>query len=80
MKSSRSIKLKFLKTKRALNETIKRIMDINRERKYIKFSAQEDKRRAELAEELKILNATAEIQSKALKTYEHKLEKQFARH
>ncbi len=76
--NSRSIKLKFLKTKRALNDTINRIMAINRERKYVHFLPDEEKRRAELAEELKVLNATAEFQSKVLKTYELKIEKQKA--
>jgi hypothetical protein len=63
---------KFIKTRMALAETMQRIMDLNKFRK--KTSTMPEVASPELlAEELKVLNATAEIQATVLKRYESKL-------
>lgn len=63
---------KFIKTRMALAETMQRIMDLNKFRK--RTSTMPEVASPEsLAEELKVLNATAEIQATVLKRYESKL-------
>lgn len=70
-----SIRRKLLKTKFALDETIKRIMDINRKRKG--FSRLADKSyKDQFAEELKVLNATADIQARVLKKYQKEIKRE----
>lgn len=64
---------KFIRTKMALADTMQKIMDLNRRRKQTS-TMPELVEPNELAEELKVLNATAEIQAKVLKRYERELE------
>lgn len=63
---------KFIRTRMALAETMQKIMDLNRTRKLTSTMPVVGKQE-ELAEELKILNATAEIQNKVMKRYEAEL-------
>lgn len=67
----RNLKYNYLKTKIALSDTIQQLLDINRKRRYFK---KDDERSDLLAEELKVLNATAEIQARALKTYKQHID------
>ncbi len=63
---------KFIRTRMALAETMQKIMDLNRTRK-LTSTMPEAGKQEELAEELKILNATADIQNKVMKRYEAQL-------
>ena len=68
----RSLLRKFLKTRQALDETMQKILEINRKRKAY-FAQPDPEEKYELAEELRVLNATADIQARALQTYQQKL-------
>lgn len=72
--STKSIKRKWLKTKIALNETVQKILEINRYRKRMQQlrSCPIDR---DFDEELKVLNATAEMQSRVLQHYGRQLQK-----
>ena len=72
MNTRRNLKYKYLKTKIALSQTIQQLLDINRKRKFFR---EDPEREQELNEELKVLNATAEIQARSLKSYEESLQK-----
>ncbi len=75
MSTRRNIKYHYLKTKMALNETVQRILDINRKRR---FFGKDPVRKEELNEELKVLNAVAENQALRLKTIEVKMSQESA--
>ena len=72
MSTRRNLKYKYLKTKIALSQTIQQLLDINRKRKFFREDPQKE---SELNEELRVLNATAEMQARSLKSYEESLEK-----
>ena len=72
MSTKRNLKYKYLKTKIALSQTIQQLLDINRKRKFFREDPQKE---SELNEELRVLNATAEMQARSLKSYEESLEK-----
>ncbi|WP_116106637.1 hypothetical protein [Lewinella sp. IMCC34191] len=72
MSTRRNLKYKYLKTKIALSQTIQQLLEINRKRKFFR---EDPKRETQLNEELKVLNATAEIQARTLKSYEESLQK-----
>ena len=72
MSTRRNLKYKYLKTKIALSQTIQQLLDINRKRKFFREDPQKE---LELNEELRVLNATAEMQARSLKSYEESLEK-----
>lgn len=69
---------KVVRTKMALADTMQKIMDLNRRRKQIS-TLDNFEPRVELSEELKVLNATAEIQAKVLKRYEDRLSQDLRR-
>ncbi|NJB87724.1 hypothetical protein GGR26_003508 [Lewinella marina] len=71
MSTRRNLKYKYLKTKIALSQTIQQLLDINRKRRYFKEDPQREQK---LNEELKVLNATAEIQARTLKSYEESIQ------
>ncbi len=75
MSTRRNIKYHYLKTKMALNETVQRILDINRKRRYF---GEDPVRKEELNEELKVLNAVAENQALRLKTIEVRMSQENA--
>lgn len=70
MSTRRNIKYHYLKTKIALNETVQRILDINRKRR---FFGEDASRKEALNEELKVLNAVAENQALRLRTFEARM-------
>lgn len=70
MSTKRNIKYHYLKTKIALNETVQRILDINRKRR---FFGEDASRKEALNEELKVLNAVAENQALRLRTFEARM-------
>ncbi len=70
MSTKRNIKYHYLKTKIALNETVQRILDINRKRR---FFGEDESRKEALNEELKVLNAVAENQALRLRTFEARM-------
>ena len=72
MSTRRNLKYKYLKTKIALSQTVQQLLEINRKRKFFR---EDPKRANELNEELRVLNATAEIQARTLKSYEESLER-----
>jgi len=67
MSSKKNIKYHYLKTKIALSETVQRILDINRKRRYF---GEDDQGKEKLNEELKVLNAVAENQALRLRSFE----------
>jgi hypothetical protein len=67
MSTRRNVKYHYLKTKKALNDTMQRILDINRKRR---FFGEDASRKEALNEELKVLNAVAENQALRLRTFE----------
>lgn len=56
----------------ALSETMQKILDLNRDRKRMK-EHQICEINRDYEEELRVLNATAELQSKVLRVYDEKL-------
>jgi hypothetical protein len=75
MSTRRNIKYRYLKTKIALNETVQRILDINRKRR---FFGEDPAKKEALNEELKVLNAVAENQAMRLKTFEVRMSRESA--
>ncbi|MEL7162805.1 MAG: hypothetical protein AAFN92_18755 [Bacteroidota bacterium] len=61
MSTRRNIKYHYLKTKVALNQTVQAILDINKKRRR---QDPDQRKREELNEELKVLNAVAENQAR----------------
>lgn len=66
---------KFIRTRMALADTMQSILDLNKARKLTSTMPADVGKNEALAEELKILNATAEIQNEVLKRYEAVLSK-----
>lgn len=73
MSKRRNIKYHYLKTKMALNETVQAILNINRKRR---FFGEDEARKAELNEELRVLNAVAENHAMRLRSFEYRLAQQ----
>ena len=71
MSPARNLKYRYLKSKMALGQTVQAILDINRKRR---ISREDSNVQAELAEELKVLNAVAENHAMVLRTYEQRLQ------
>ncbi|MCP9235926.1 hypothetical protein [Lewinella sp. JB7] len=71
MSTRKHLKYKYLKTKIALSQTIQQLLEINRKRRFFK---EDPVRENKLNEELKVLNATAEIQARTLKSYEESIQ------
>ena len=70
MTTRKQLKYKYLKTKIALSNTIQQLLDINRKRRYVREDPQ---RETKLNEDIRILNATAEIQARNLRRYEENM-------
>ncbi len=70
MSTRRKLKQKYLKTKIALSQTIQQLLELNRKRRYVKEDPLQEQR---LNEEVKVLNATAEIQARSMKSYEESI-------
>jgi len=71
MSPARNLKYRYLKSKMAHGQTVQAILDINRKRR---ISREDSNVQAELAEELKVLNAVAENHAMVLRTYEQRLQ------
>lgn len=72
---TRAIKRKWLKAKLTLDESIHRILEINRRKKHLSFFPNNNQQEKDLNEELRLLNRIAEQQAHLLKHYELKLAK-----
>lgn len=70
---ARSIKLKLRKAKLTLNQTLQKILDINRLRKQLPNFDNAKQLQKQLKEELRILNKIVEHQAKLIKYYERTL-------
>jgi len=70
----RSIKRKLVKARIALNQTVQKILDINRKRKNLTYLENANIQRQHLETELRVLNKIAEQQVGMIKKYEHGLE------
>ncbi len=73
MSTRRNLKYKYLKTKAALSDTVQKLLDINRKRRFTMFDPGKQEK---LEEELKILNATAENQAMMIRSYEVQIARQ----
>ena len=71
MSTRKQLKYKYLKTKIALSQTIQQLLEINRKRRFFREDPQ---RETQLNEELKVLNATAEIQARTLRSYQESIQ------
>ncbi len=71
MSTRKQLKYKYLKTKIALNQTIQQLLEINRKRRFFK---EDPVRENQLNEELRVLNATAEIQARSMKNYRESIQ------
>ena len=71
--TKRSMKRKLVRARIALNQTIHKILEINRNRKRLSFYSDPEVKQEDLMEELKVLNKTAEQQAKLVKRYEMQL-------
>lgn len=70
---ARSIKLKLRKAKLTLNQTLQKILDINRLRKQLPNFDNAKQLQKQLKEELRILNKIVEHQAKLIRYYERTL-------
>ncbi|MEN0004895.1 MAG: hypothetical protein AAF798_12150 [Bacteroidota bacterium] len=70
---SRSIKRKLIKAKITLNNAIQHILDINRNRKGLRYLDDADQKQDALNEELKVLNKIVAYQAKLIRKYEDTL-------
>ncbi len=67
---TRSIKRKLLRAKISLNQTVQKILDINRRRKNLKYAQNSRQLELALKEELRVLNKIAEQQARLVQHYE----------
>ncbi|HMN91537.1 MAG TPA: hypothetical protein PKD70_15840 [Saprospiraceae bacterium] len=67
---TRSIKRRLLKAKIILNQTIHKILEINRKKKTLPYRSNPVQEQQDISEELKVLNKIAEQQAKLIKHYE----------
>lgn len=68
--TKRSMKRRLVRARIALNQTIHKILEINRKRKRLSFSANAEEREERLTEQLRVLNKTAEQQATLVRRYE----------
>jgi hypothetical protein len=71
--TKRSMKRKLVRARIALNQTIHKILEINRNRKRLSFYPDPGEQEEQLSEELKVLNKTAEQQAHLVRRYEMQL-------
>lgn len=70
---TKSIKRRLLRARISLNQTLQRILDINRKRKRLSFTEDPISTNEALSEELKVLNKLAEQQARLIRKYENSL-------
>lgn len=68
--TKRSMKRKLVRARIALNQTIQKILEINRNRKRLSFYPDPGEQEEQFTEELKVLNKTAEQQAHLVRRYE----------
>lgn len=71
--TSRALKRRWLRTKIALNQTVQKILDINKRRKMLTVVENAWAYEEQLQEELRVLNRTADQQARMLRRYELEL-------
>lgn len=67
---TRSMKRRLLRARITLNQTIQKILDINRKKKGLPYVQNAREEQENMYEELKVLNKIAEHQAKLIKHYE----------
>ena len=69
----RSIKRRLIKAKSSLHQTVQKILDINRKRKYLNYFENAEQKEVDLNRELRLLNKIAEHQHNLVRRYENQL-------
>ncbi len=67
---TRNIKRRLVKARIALNQTVQKILDINRKRKNLLYMDNATLKKQKLEKELRLLNKLAEHQAVLIKKYE----------
>ena len=67
---TRSMKRRLLRARITLNQTIQKILEINRKKKGLPYVRNAREEQENMYEELKVLNRIAEHQAKLIKHYE----------
>lgn len=67
---TRSMKRRLLRARITLNQTIQKILDINKKKKTLPYNPNARQEVREINEELRVLNKIAEHQAKLIKHYE----------
>ena len=70
MSTRKQLKYKYLKTKIALSQTVQQLLEVNRKRRFFR---EDPERENELNEEVRVLNATAEIQARTMRSYQESI-------
>lgn len=70
---TRSIKRKLLRARISLNQTVHKILDINRRKKELRYANNTQQKERALKEELRVLNKIAEQQARLIRHYENHL-------
>ncbi len=68
--TKRSMKRRLIRARIALNQTIQKILDVNRNRKRLSFTNDPAHREKALNEELRVLNKVAQQQANLVEHYE----------
>ncbi|MCB0578162.1 MAG: hypothetical protein KDD10_02480 [Phaeodactylibacter sp.] len=68
--TKRSVKRRLIRARIALNQTIQKILDVNRNRKRLSFTNDPTQREKVLNEELRVLNKVARQQASLVEHYE----------
>lgn len=71
---TRPMKRRLLRARITLNQTIQKILDINRKKKALPYLQNAKQEQEVMYEELKVLNKIAEHQAKLIKHYEMSLQ------
>lgn len=66
----KSMNLRLIRTRIALNQTIKKILDVNRNRKQLSYTDDPVKHEETLNRELRVLNKMAKQQAQLVQHYE----------
>lgn len=74
--TQRSIKRRLIRARIALNQTMQKILDINKSRKQLPYVQDKHEKQEALNEELKVLNKVAAYQAKLVRRYQTIIEKQ----
>ncbi len=67
---TRSMKRRLLRARITLNQTIQKILEINKKKKTLPYRTDAREEAREIGEELRVLNKIAEHQAKLIKHYE----------